>query len=305
VALTGLALLIMLLSIGLNDSKEIAAANRPGGGSPVGRLGALRSVWPIRSYVLLVIGYFVCGFHVAFVGATCRPTSPTRESACRCSALHCSPAELGGWSIGMVGLFNQSPVPSCGAQWAPGTSARTSCRCSTCCARWCFLGLRPGAAVGGLGADLRRALGFLWLGTVPADHVAGRYIFGPVHLTMLNGVVLLRPSGRQLLRRLGRRTAVRPAQGNYDMMWWISIALGLVAAALHWPIVEERLTRPTAALPQPHELSWRSFLLVERRFAGGPATVVVVRPVGLNGQPSDRSDRRLLPLISPPPQRSC
>ncbi len=39
-------------------------------------------------------------------------------------------------------------------------------------------------------------------------------------------------------------------QGNYDMMWWISIALGLVSAALHYPIVEERLSRP-AAMPQP------------------------------------------------------
>ena len=39
-------------------------------------------------------------------------------------------------------------------------------------------------------------------------------------------------------------------QGNYDMMWWISIALGIVSALLHWPIVEERLSRP-AAVPQP------------------------------------------------------
>jgi predicted MFS family arabinose efflux permease len=39
-------------------------------------------------------------------------------------------------------------------------------------------------------------------------------------------------------------------QGNYDTMWWISIGLGLVSAALHYPIVEERLSRP-AAMPQP------------------------------------------------------
>ena len=77
------------------------------------------------------------------------------------------------------------------------------------------------------------------------------YIFGPVHLTMLNGVVFF---GHQVGSFFGGWGGGRlfDLQGNYDMMWWISIALGLVAAALHWPIVEERLTRPTsAALPQP------------------------------------------------------
>ena len=75
------------------------------------------------------------------------------------------------------------------------------------------------------------------------------YIFGPVHVTMLNGIVFF---GHQVGSFVGGWGGglLFDLQGNYDTMWWISIALGLVSAAMHWPIVEERLTR-SAAVPQP------------------------------------------------------
>jgi len=93
------------------------------------------------------------------------------------------------------------------------------------------------------------ALGFLWLGTVPLTTSLVGYIFGPVHVTMLNGFVFM---GHQIGSFFGGWGGGRlfDLQGNYDMMWWISIALGLVSAALHYPIVEERLVRPTS-IPQP------------------------------------------------------
>jgi hypothetical protein len=93
------------------------------------------------------------------------------------------------------------------------------------------------------------ALGFLWLGTVPLTTALVGFIFGPVHLTMLNGIVFF---GHQVGSFFGGWGGGRlfDLQGNYDMMWWISIALGIVSALLHWPIVEERLSRP-AAVPQP------------------------------------------------------
>ena len=93
------------------------------------------------------------------------------------------------------------------------------------------------------------ALGFLWLGTVPLTTSLVGYIFGPVHVTMLNGIVFF---GHQVGSFFGGWGGGRlfDLQGNYDMMWWISIALGLVSAALHYPIVEQRLIRP-AAFPQP------------------------------------------------------
>ena len=94
------------------------------------------------------------------------------------------------------------------------------------------------------------ALGFLWLGTVPLTTSLVGFIFGPIHLSMLNGIVFF---GHQIGSFFGSWGGGRlyDLQGNYDTMWWISIALGLVSALLHWPIIEERLTRPAAAVPQP------------------------------------------------------
>jgi predicted MFS family arabinose efflux permease len=90
------------------------------------------------------------------------------------------------------------------------------------------------------------ALGFLWLGTVPLTTSLVRYIFGPVHLTMLNGMVFL---GHQVGSFFGGWGGgmVFDLRGNYDLMWWISIALGVVSALLHWPIVEKPLARPQFA----------------------------------------------------------
>jgi hypothetical protein len=48
---------------------------------------------------------------------------------------------------------------------------------------------------------------------------------------------------RQLPRCLARRLPVRHAYGSYDLVWWLSIALGLVAALLHWPIDERAVAR--------------------------------------------------------------
>src|SRR5882757_9789496 len=66
-ALTAIAVLIILLSVGLNDSKQIAASRKAGGGRQSAG-AALSEAFAQRSYILLVVGYFVCGFHVAFVG---------------------------------------------------------------------------------------------------------------------------------------------------------------------------------------------------------------------------------------------
>ena len=90
------------------------------------------------------------------------------------------------------------------------------------------------------------ALGFLWLGTVPLTTSLVGYIFGPVHITMLNGIVFF---GHQVGSFFGGWGGGKlfDLQGNYDLMWWLSIALGIVAAVLHWPIVERPVLRPTLA----------------------------------------------------------
>ena len=72
-------------------------------------------------------------------------------------------------------------------------------------------------------------------------------MFGPVHTTMLNGFVFL---GHQVGSFLGSwgGGVLFDMTGGYDAMWWIAIALGIVSALLHWPIVEKPVARPSLAV---------------------------------------------------------
>ena len=246
-ALTMLAVLIMVLPLGLNDRKEIAASKRGSGGSQTTR-EALAEAFGLRSYVLLVTGYFVCGFHVAFVGGHLPAYISDKGIGLSLFGVELTPIELGGWAIGMVGLFNIAGA----ILWSSmgGRHKRKNLLTLLYLLRsLVFLGFMVAPLSAASVLIFAGSLGFLWLGTVPLTTSLVGYIFGPVHVTMLNGIVFF---GHQVGSFVGGWGGgfLFDLQGNYDTMWWISIALGLVAAAMHWPIVEERLTRP-AAVPQP------------------------------------------------------
>ena len=86
------------------------------------------------------------------------------------------------------------------------------------------------------------SLGFLWLGTVPLTSGLVGYMFGPMHLSMLWGIVFF---SHQLGSFLGGWGAGRvyDLRGDYDLMWWISVSLGVFAALLHWLIRERPVPR--------------------------------------------------------------
>ncbi|MCA0302045.1 MAG: MFS transporter [Proteobacteria bacterium] len=247
-ALTTLAVLMILLAAGLNDNQQIAANRRAGGGGQTARQ-ALAEAFSQRSYVLLVVGYFVCGFHVAFVGGHLPAYISDKGIGLSLFGVSLTPAELGGWAIGMVGLFNIVGT----ILWSSmgGTHKRKNLLTLLYLLRslvFLVFVLTPISAASVLAFSA--ALGFLWLGTVPLTTALVGFIFGPVHLTMLNGFVFF---GHQVGSFFGSWGGGRlyDVQGNYDTMWWIAIALGLVSALLHFPIVEERLVRPAPApLPQ-------------------------------------------------------
>ncbi|MBM3650145.1 MAG: MFS transporter [Alphaproteobacteria bacterium] len=246
-ALTIMAAIIIFLAAGLNDSKEIAANRKAEGGGQTTR-EALSEAFSQRSYVLLVVGYFVCGFHVAFLGGHLPAYISDKGIGLTLFGKTLSPAELGGWAIGLVGLFNIAGAviwSSMGGQYK-----RKNLLCMLYLLRalvFLVFILAPLSAASVL--IFAAALGFLWLGTVPLTTSLVGFIFGPVHLTMLNGIVFF---GHQVGSFVGGWGGGRlfDLQGNYDMMWWIAIGLGIVAALMHWPIVEQRLARPTA-VPQP------------------------------------------------------
>jgi MFS family permease len=246
-ALTILAALIIVLSLGLNDSQQIAAARRSRAGhQSAGQ--ALSEAFGQKSYVLLTVAYFVCGFHVAFVGGHLPAYISDKGVGLSLFGVHLSPAELGGWAIGLVGLFNIAGTILWGLMGA--YYKRKNLLALLYLLRslvFLVFVLTPVSAASVL--IFAAALGFLWLGTVPLTTSLVGYIFGPVHLTMLNGIVFF---GHQVGSFFGGWGGGRlfDLQGNYDTMWWISIALGLLAAALHLPIVEERMLRPIP-VPQP------------------------------------------------------
>ena len=243
-ALTAIAILMIFLAAGLNDSQAIAAARRSRAGGQTTRQ-ALSEAFAQRSYILLVIGYFVCGFHVAFVGGHLPAYISDKGIGLSLFGIKLTPAELGGWAIGMVGLFNIVGA----VLWSSmgGKYQRKNLLSLLYLLRsLVFLGfvMAPLSAASVL--IFAGALGFLWLGTVPLTTALVGYIFGPVHLTMLNGIVFFSHQTGSFFGGWGGGR-VFDLQGNYDLMWWISIALGLASAALHWPIIEKPVARPALA----------------------------------------------------------
>jgi len=242
--LVALAVLMVILALGLNDRQQIADAKKTSGGAQTSRQ-AMAEALGHRSYVLLVVGFFVCGFHVAFVGSHLPAYISDKDIGLSLFGITLSPSELGGWSIGMVGLFNIA-----GSVIWSGLGARyqrknllTALYLMRSAVFLAFV-LAPLSAASVL--TFAGALGFLWLGTVPLTNGLVGVMFGPVHTTMLNGFVFL---GHQLGSFLGSWGGgmLFDLTGGYDAMWWIAIALGIVAALLHWPIVEKPVARPLLA----------------------------------------------------------
>ena len=184
-----------------------------------------------RGYALLVAGFFVCGWHVAFI------------------AVHL-PAYLadGGlstgiaaWCLALVGLFNV--IGSYVAGVLGGRLSKKYCLSVLYAARsvliLAFIAL-PLTAASAL--VFSAIIGLLWLSTVPLTSGLVAQIFGPRYMATLFGIVFF---GHQVGSFLGVWLGgwLYDAYGSYDLVWWLSIALGLIAALLHWPIDERTVLR--------------------------------------------------------------
>jgi predicted MFS family arabinose efflux permease len=196
---------------------------------------AFKEAFTHPSYLLLVTGFFVCGFHVAFYGVHL-PAFVADKGL---------DASVGVWALTTVGLANLVGTFIAGQsgrfiEKRRGLSLIYFGRC------FVFLGLlflpiTPVTIIG-----MSAVLGLLWLSTVPLTSSLVATFFGTRWMSMLFGVVFLSHqvgsfSGLILAGTLYDLTK------SYDTMWWISIALGLFAAAVHWPIQERPVQRLAAA----------------------------------------------------------
>lgn len=211
-------------------------ANRAAAGPAQTMREALTEARAHLGYRFLIAGFFVCGFHVTFIGTHL----PGFVVSCGL------PPEVGAWALGVVGLANV--VGTWAAGWF-GDRYRQKNILS-------LIYLGRAAIIAGLVLAPKTettiyvfsaVFGLLWLSTVPLTGALVARLFGAKHVGMLFGIVFFSHQvGAFLGAWLGGR--VYDATGNYDAMWIASILLGLLAAALHWPIRDQPAgTRVTAA----------------------------------------------------------
>jgi predicted MFS family arabinose efflux permease len=187
---------------------------------------ALARAWGYGSYRLLVIGFFVCGFHLAFVTVH----MPAYLVQCGLTA------EVASWSIAVIGLFNI--VGSLLAGYLGGKLPKQLLLASIYFLRAVAIALFVLFPVTEITAYLFAAtLGLLWLSTVPLTAGLVSLFFGARYMGMLYGVAFL---SHQIGSFVGVWLGgyVYDQTGSYSLVWYLGILLGLASAAIHLPIRE-------------------------------------------------------------------
>src|SRR4051794_38345812 len=198
---------------------------------------ALAEAFRHPSYVLLVLGFFTCGFQLAFI--TAHLPAYLKDAGLS--------AAIGGWTLAVIGLANA--FGSLGSGWL---SSRMSKRWLLA---WIYLGravpiavfvVAPASPVTAIAFGV--AIGLLWLSTVPPTSSLIMLMFGTRYMAMLYGFAFF---SHQLGGFLGvwLGGVLYEALGSYNPVWWLSVALGLASAAINLPIEERPVERPAVPVP--------------------------------------------------------
>ena len=184
-----------------------------------------------KSYNLLTLGFFVCGFHVSFV-ATHLPAYLEDISL---------PIWIGSWSLALIGLFNVFGTLMFGKMGDSKSKKNLLAILYSLRAILflIFIFLPKNEITILIFAAL---LGILWLSTVPLTSGIISVIFGSRYMSMLYGFSFL---SHQIGSFLGSWFGGRlyDYYGSYDIMWWMCVALGFISAAVHMPIIEKPLSQ--------------------------------------------------------------
>lgn len=229
--LSATVLLIVPLARGFSGRPPLVDQGAP---QAVGE--ALREAFRVPSFLLLNAGFFVCGFHLAFVGIHLPAFLVDQGFA----------PSIGTTALTVVGVTNILGVYSCGV--LGGRYTRKSVLSGLYLARalaFLLFIVTPISEVTIL--VFAGTIGFLWLGTVPLTSGLVAHIFGTRYMSMLFGIVFL---VHQFGGFLGAWLAgvAFDSFGSYDAMWWLGIVLGLISAALHWPIAERPIHGPAGVV---------------------------------------------------------
>ena len=231
-AMAAVALLaIPLLNRLTNDTHAPAAAPTPEGGLKKAVADAIRN----PSYLLLHLGFFTCGFHIAFLVTHL----PTEVGLCGLSPT------VASWSLALIGLANIVGSLFAGscinlyrskyvlAVMYGSRAVLIALYLVAPKTEWTFYAFAVG-------------LGLTWLATVPPTAALVGKLFGIRYLATLFGLTLL---SHQIGGFLGAYLGglVLEAQGDYQWMWWADIALSAMAALINFPIKEAPIVKLQAA----------------------------------------------------------
>ncbi|RKR36379.1 MFS transporter [Paraburkholderia sp. BL17N1] len=185
-----------------------------------------------RGYRLLSLGFFTCGFQLAFIATHL----PEYLSLCH------MPVGLGATALALIGLFNMAGSWACG--WL-GSRFRQHYVLgwlyvirSVTIGAFFLLPKSPASVV-----IFAAVMGLTWLGTVPLTSGLVAKVFGTRHLGSLFGVCFL---SHQIGSFLGAWLGglVFDLTGSYSLLWEATAVAGLVAALLHFPIDDTTVSTP-------------------------------------------------------------
>ena len=221
------SLVLIPLAFSLRGSPE----SRGEPASDQGLTNALGEAVNHRSYLLLTAGFFVCGFHVAFITVHF-PTYVTD--------LGLSP-QTGAYALSLVGLFNIIGSLASGA-FGQRYSKKMGLSFIYFTRALIILGLLMAPANGLTIYLFAASMGLLWLSTVPLTTGIVAQIFGLKFMATLFGLVFL---SHQVGSFIGvwMGGLLYDRTGSYDAMWWAGVGFGVFAAIVHFPINDKPVVR--------------------------------------------------------------
>jgi predicted MFS family arabinose efflux permease len=232
--LAALSLLIILFALPLLAQKG-SSGTATAGETTLSMSEAITTAFGHRSYLLLLSGFFVCGFQLAFVTVHLPPYL----------AEHGITKEFAGFAMGLIGLFNVFGSYFAGVMGGKGEKrvplASIYLLRSIAVIAFISLPITPVTTL-----IFTATLGFLWLSTVPFTMGLITVMFGMRYMATLYGFVFLSHQvGSFFGVWLGGK--LYDIYGSYDPVWWMGVALGLFAFLVHLPIREKRADTFVAA----------------------------------------------------------
>jgi MFS family permease len=233
----GLLLFIVPMALALATPRS--EPKRAGAGADLAATqsltAALTEAFAHRSYIFLVLGFFTCGFQLAFITLHLPSYLIDRGLG----------AQIGGWALATIGLFNI--IGSISVGWLSMHFPRRYLLALNYFLRAVFIAafvLLPASPVTTL--LFAAGMGLMWLSTVPPTSALVTLMFGTRWLATLYGFAFF---SHQLGGFLGAWLGglLYERTGSYDIVWWLTVAFGVLSAVINLPIEEKPVLRAAPA----------------------------------------------------------